>query len=171
MKVRHYIAAVVILAALCLYHMTGSVYAKENTESVIADGIMVEGIEISGMTAEEAQEVVAEYFERCKTGSLLLSFNGSETEISFEELGITWDNPDLVEQAMTHGKSGNVLQRYKEATRLKKEGLVFFIEYSLDEELLESYLLAEAEARKTNPVDATITRSGKKFKNCHGRGM
>ena len=164
MKVRHYIAAFVLLAALCLYHMTGSVYAQENTEGVIADGIMVEGIEISGMTEEEAQEVVTEYFERFKTGSLVLSFNGSETEIGFEELGITWDNPDLVEHAMTHGKSGNVLQRYKEATRLKKEGLVFFIEYSLDEGLLEAYLAAEADARKTDPVDATIARSGKKFK-------
>ena len=164
MKVRHYVATALMLAAFCLFSLTRPVFAAENPEGVVADGVMVEGIELSGMTKEEAEEVVAEYFEGFKTGSLLLSFNGSETEITFEELGITWDNPNLVEEAMSHGKSGNVLQRYKETTRLRKEGLVLDLEYSLDEELLEAYLIAEADARKTDPVDATIARSGKKFK-------
>ncbi len=164
MKLRQCVKVCLLLAVVCLIGFAKPAYAAEDSDTVIADGIMVEGIELSGMTKEEAEEVVTEYFERFKTGSLLLSFNGSETEVSFADLGITWDNPHLVEDALSRGKSGNVLKRYKERTQLRKEGLVYFIEYSLDDELLEAYLMAEAEERKTDPIDATIVRSGKGFK-------
>ncbi len=164
MKLRQCVTTFLLLMAFCLIGFAKPAYAAEESDNVIADGVMVEGIELSGMTKEEAEQVVSEYFERFKTGSLVLSFNGSETEISFEELGITWDNPDLVEDALSHGKSGNVLQRYKEQTKLRKEGLVYFIEYSLDDELLEAYLMAEAEERKTDPIDAKIERYKKSFK-------
>jgi len=164
MKLRQCVKVCLLLAVFCLMTFVQPAYAAEEEENVIADGVMVEGIELSGMTKEEAQQVVSEYFERFKTGTLVLSFNGSESEISFEELGITWDNPDLVEDALSHGKSGNVLQRYKEQTKLRKEGLVYFIEYSLDNELLQAYLETEAEARKTEPTDAKIERYKKGFK-------
>ena len=131
MKLRQCVKVFMLLAVFCLIGFVQPAYAAEQEDNVIADGVMVEGIELSGMTKEEAQKIVSEYFERFKTGTLILSFNGSESEISFEELGITWDNPDLVEDALSHGKSGNVLQRYKEQTKLRKEGLVYFIEYSL----------------------------------------
>lgn len=164
MKFRQCVKVFLLLAVFCLVGFSEPAYAAEESDNVIADGVMVEGIELSGMTKEEAEQVVSEYFERFKTGTLVLSFNGSESEISFEELGITWDNPDLVEEALSHGKSGNVLQRYKEQTKLRKEGLVYFIEYSLDNEILQAYLEAEAEARKTDPVDAKIERYKKGFK-------
>ena len=164
MKLRQCVKVFMLLAVFCLIGFVQPAYAAEQEDNVIADGVMVEGIELSGMTKEEAQKIVSEYFERFKTGTLILSFNGSESEISFEELGITWDNPDLVEDALSHGKSGNVLQRYKEQTKLRKEGLVYFIEYSLDNEILQAYLEAEAEARKTDPIDAKIERYKKGFK-------
>ena len=111
MKLRQCVKVFMLLAVFCLIGFAQPAYAAEKEDNVIADGVMVEGIELSGMTKEEAQQIVSEYFERFKTGTLILSFNGSESEISFEELGITWDNPDLVEDALSHGKSGNVLQR------------------------------------------------------------
>lgn len=163
MKLRQCVKVFLVLTVFCLLGPAGQAYAAEKSDDVIADGIMVGSIDVSGMTEAEAAEAVEEYFERYKTGILNLSFNGTETEIGFDELGITWDNQDVIAEAVACGKSGNMLQRYKELTQLKKEGKGYPIEYSPDSVLVEEYLTAEAEARQTVAKDAEMTRKGKGF--------
>lgn len=162
MKIRQCVKVFLVLTVCCLLGSVKTAYAADDTK--IVDGVSIEGIDVSAMTVEEARETVEEYFERFKTGILKLSFNGTESEKSFEELGITWDNPEIIEEAADRGKTGNVLELYKELTQLRKEGYTYRIEYSLDDVLLEEYLAAEAADRETLPVDAKITRSGKGFK-------
>lgn len=161
MRWKQCVKVLFLLTVFCLFGSLGTAYAAEDDNSVIADGVMIGSLDVSGMTADEAAQVVETYFERYKSGTLCLSFNGTETQISFEELGISWDNPEVIEEAVSCGKTGNVLQLYKELTQLKKENKVYPIEYSLDSTLVEEYLISEAEARQTEAVDATI----KKVKN------
>ncbi|MCI8566272.1 MAG: vanomycin resistance protein VanB [Lachnospiraceae bacterium] len=164
MKWKQCAKGLLIFAAFCMFGMAVPAYAAEEPdEGVIADGIIIGGLDVGGKTESEAKAIVEEYFERYKTGVLYLSFNGTETQKGFDELGITWDNPDVVAEAVTCGKSGNILERYKELTQLSKEKKEYPIEYSLNESLLEAYLQEEAEARQTEAVDATIKREGKTF--------
>lgn len=159
MRWKQYAKGLLVLSAFCLLGFVQPAYATEEPDDdAIADGVLVGGLDVGGMTEEEARETVEEYFERYKTGVLYLSFNGTETQKGFDELGITWDNPEVIAEAVTCGKSGNVLERYKELTQLKTEKKEYPIEYSLNESLLETYLQEEAEARRTEAVDATITK-------------
>lgn len=164
MKWKQFARLLLIFAAFCLLGPAGRGYAAEEPEDgEIADGIVIGGLDVGGMTESEARATVEEYFERYKTGVLYLSFNGTETQKGFDELGISWDNPEVVSEAVSCGKSGNVLERYMELTQLRKEKKEYPIEYSLNETLLEEYLAGEAEARQTEAVDATITKSGNSF--------
>lgn len=158
MKWKQCVKALLILTVFCLLGFGKIAYAAENSDDVIADGVMIGSLDVGGMTQEEARQVVEEYFERYKTGILSLSFNGTETDKGFDELGITWDNPGVIELAAACGKSGNVLERYKELTQLKKETKVYPIEYSLDNDLLTEYLTVEAQERQTEAKDATIKK-------------
>ncbi len=164
MKWKQCVKGLLVFAAFCLLGAAAPAYAAEEPEDgVIADGIIIGGLDVGGKTESEAREIVEEYFERYKTGVLYLSFNGTETQKGFDELGITWDNPEVVAEAVTCGKSGNILERYKELTQLSKEKKEYPIEYSLNESLLEAFLQEEAEARQTEAVDATIKKSGNSF--------
>jgi len=158
---RHLRLFLMTLGCLCLF--SGTAYAEEESGDVMADGIMIDSLDVGGMTADEAEKAVEEYFEKFRSGILRLSFNGDTVEIGFDELGITWDNPNVIEDAMACGKSGNVLQLYKELTQLRTEKKNFPIEYSLDETLIQDFLQQEADDRETEPVEATITKEGKKF--------
>lgn len=164
MKWKQCVKGLLACAAFCLLGFSLPAYAAEEPEDAgIAEGIVIGGLDVGGMTVSEATKTVEEYFERYKTGVLYLSFNGTETQKGFDELGITWDNPEVVAEAAALGKSGNVLERYKELTQLSKEKKEYPIEYSLNEALLEAYLEEEAEERKTEAVEATIKKKGNGF--------
>lgn len=151
-----------ILAAVCLLASAPTALAAESGET-IAEGISIGGMDVSGMTEEAAEEMIADYVAGLENGTLQLSFNGAETEIGFAELGFQWDNPEVVSEAALCGQTGNLLERYQEITRLKNEGKDYEIQYHIDESLLEAYLQEQAEEYQTEAVEATIKRSGKGF--------
>ncbi len=167
MKLRNLFSVILCTVLICLAGSTQPVYAAEQTgivvDGVIADGVMIDSLDVGGMTVDEARDLVSGYFDRYKNGSLVLSFNGAEEEITFAELGIEWDNPEIIEEAASLGKSGNTLQLYKELTQLKREDVVLPIEYSLDESLVEEFLTEQALDHETEPVNASISRSGSGF--------
>lgn len=162
MRWKHWALALLIFT-ICSISGSSYSHAAEEPDDVIVKGIFVGSVDVSGMTEEEAKQAVEEYFDRYRNGILNLSFNGSEKEKSFEELGISWDNSQVISEAITLGKSGNILELYKELTQLEKENKVYPIEYSLDAALLSEYLTSEAEERKTEPVEATIKKGSGGF--------
>ncbi|MCI8401501.1 MAG: vanomycin resistance protein VanB [Lachnospiraceae bacterium] len=158
MKWKQYGIGFLVLMAVCLSGFGQTAYAAEDSQDVIVDGVTIGGLDVSGMTEEEARQTVEEYFDRFRNGTLRLSFNGTIGEIGFDELGISWDNPEVVAEAAKCGQNGNVLERYKILTQLKTEKKEYPIEYSVDRSKVENYLLEKAEELKVEPVDATITK-------------
>lgn len=154
------LAAVWLLAGLFAYIPVSLASEKKDT---IAEGISIGGMDVSGLTEEEAEELVADYVSGLENGTLQLSFNGARTEIGFAELGFVWDNPEVVSEAAVCGQTGNLLERYLELTTLKKEGRDYEIVYHIEEGLLEAYLQEQAEEYQTEAVEATIRKSGSSF--------
>lgn len=149
-------------AAALLLAFPSTAWAAESDET-IAEGISVEGMDVGGLTAAEAEELVADYVAGLENGTLQLSFNGAEVKVGFAELGFVWDNPEVVSEAAICGQTGNLLERYQELTTLKNEGKDYEIAYHIDESLLEEYLQEQAEEYQTEAVEATIKKSGKSF--------
>lgn len=153
-----------MMCCICLW-IGGKVQAAGlvSAEPVIAQGISIGEIDVSGMTAEEARQAVDEYIRIRQEAVISVSFNGDVSTISMEEMGFTWANPDVVDQAIVFGNTGNVLARYKEKADLINNGMVLELDYSWDESALREFLEKEAEERKVDPVEATITRSKGQF--------
>ena len=148
------------LAAAIASFGTGKAYAAQegSDERVITQGVSIEGIDVSGMTVQEAQNQVQSYVDSLENAWLNLSFNGDQDRIQFSELGFTWDNPQVVEEAAALGNTGNVLERYKEIRDVQNENVNLTVEYSWDEQSLRSYLNEQAQERNTEAVEATLTR-------------
>lgn len=150
-----------ILALVCL--MMPAYTAKAAESATIAEGITVDGIDIGGMTKSEAEDTVRRYVEGMADGALELAFNGAKAEISMEELGFEWENPEIVSLAAECGQEGNILERYKELTTLKTEGKNYTVEYHIDEKQLEEFIQDQAVAHETKAMEAVVTKSGKLF--------
>ena len=125
LRERHY--KKIGLSVLALSWMLGAgltVQAQE--EDVIKDCIFISGVEVSGMTKDEAALAVEDYVTGLESVEITLEMvEGNEVRVSAGELGISWSNPEVVDEAMEIGTYGNVIQRYKIMKDLQHENHIF----------------------------------------------
>ena len=115
--------------------------AKITDEYVIAKGVYIGDIDVSGLTMSEATQKVTEYMETAGSRSMTLNaMNDNAVVVSMNDLGISWDNPDVVEEACSIAKAGNLVVRYKEKKNLEHENIVLPLEYTLDEKAVEDVI-------------------------------
>lgn len=135
--------------------------AKENT---IKPGVLVEGMSLSGKTAEEAQAEIDSYVEKLKAVDVtLVAGGGEEVVVRAGDLGLEWANTDLVEQAMNLGSKGNVIARYKALKDLEKENKVFDLELKFDVQAINDILLKNCTKYDVKPENATMERVNGEF--------
>lgn len=111
--------------------------ASAKTPTTIKEGIFLDGIDISGMTAEEAYAAGDAYVEELGATSILIQGEeGESVEIQMSELGLTWNNREIVDEALQIATSGNIVARYKERKDVAKEGRTYEMDLSIDKALL-----------------------------------
>lgn len=144
------IAVIVLCGAVEL-----KVQAQE--EDRILSGIYAEGISLEGKTAQEAKEAVEAYIEELKTKVItLVVINGNEVQVTPQDLGFSWSNPEIIEEAVTIGQKGNIVQRYKAAKDLQIANKVFDLQFSVDKQLINNILKAQCSVYNQEALDATL---------------
>lgn len=140
----------------------GQYYIPE--DAVICNGIYAGNIDLSGLTAAEAENAVMAYIESCGEVPITLQEGENDTvTVSAEQLGLTWDNPELIEEAVGIGKKGNIVKRYMEMTDLSHENRVFDIEISFDREKVEELVAAQSEIIDVEAVNPALTHENGEF--------
>ena len=80
-----------------------------NTKSqTIAHGISIKGIDISGLTKEEATQKISTYISSSIPQEIKLKHNDYETSLSTEQLSVYFNTNEAVEIAYEIGKNGNI---------------------------------------------------------------
>ncbi|EKC71749.1 hypothetical protein LEA_07098 [human gut metagenome] len=75
--------------------------AQAKTDDTIKTGIYAGDVELSGMTAQEATAVIEEHIEGLKDVEItLLAANDHDVTTTAGDLGVTWKNPELVQEAL-----------------------------------------------------------------------
>lgn len=82
-----------------------------NTKSkTIAHGISIKGIDISGLTKEEAKQKISTHISSSIPEEIKLKHNDFETSLSTEQLSIYFNTDEAVEIAYQIGKNRNVFE-------------------------------------------------------------
>ncbi|NTV77920.1 MAG: hypothetical protein HGA25_01940 [Clostridiales bacterium] len=140
------------------------------SEQTIHAGVYADQIDLGGMTEEDAALSINEYVDTLKNTQITLNTIGdNQVVITAGELGLTWSNPDIVSQAVTLGKSGNVIQRYKIMKDLENENKVYTIEFSVDQNVISDFITTQCEIYNIAAVDATLTRANEAFSIVDGQ--
>ena len=164
MKLRQVIGACILAAAVC-FAWGGKAQAAPvpEDELTIADGVYVGDLSLAGMTEAEASEAVSEYVNQICQKVLTVDVNGNVVEVSLSDLGVSWVNNTVVQDAVLLGRGGNVIKRYKDLENLKHNEVELSLELAADEERLNQFLTEQVEAYNIAPQDASLTRRGGKF--------
>ncbi len=130
---------VVLTASLTAY----SLYIKDivkNLDNKIYPGVIVQGINLGGMTKEEAKNKLTETFKTAiENKKLHIVIGDKQYELIYYNIIPKYDIDRAVEQAYKFGKDNGVLKRYmiiKNAISKKNE---IPLEFSYNEEKLKSY--------------------------------
>lgn len=136
----------------------------------IKTGIFADSIDLSGMSGEEARQAVNAYVEGLAPIEItLLAADNHEVVTTAEALGISWANPELVQEALEIGTTGNVIQRYKVLKDLEFENKVFDIALDFDIEAINHILVEQCAKYDQKAVNASLKRENGAFSVIEGQ--
>ena len=124
-------------------------------ENVISEGVFINGVDVSGMTAAEAETVVQQQVQALSDSVITLTMDEDQESRTWGELGLQWKNTDLITEISHLGTTGNIVQRYKEQKDLQNQNIQFEIEYTIDEDALRSFVEGMS-AYNSEPVEGSV---------------
>lgn len=106
------VAAILCILLIALFGV--NVYADDTPITKgITKGITIGDIDVSGMTEEEAMNKANEYINGFTSKVITLDVDGNKVQVTAGELGYYWKNTDIVKDAASHCREGNVIKDMK----------------------------------------------------------
>ena len=148
---------------------TVSLWAK-GTDDVIKEGVFAGPVELSGLTGEEAESAVEAYISELSSAPVTLNCVSTNTvSITPSEIDAVWGNREIIGEAVSLGRSGNIIRRFKDLSDLKKHKRVFDINITLDENALKRIMEERCSIYDTEPEDAKLIPGDGGFSIIEGR--
>ncbi len=150
---------VVTVLSLCPFT---EIQAK-NTDT-IKPGVFAQDISLEGMTVEEAKAAIQAYVDSLLSIEVvLLASEDNKITCTAGDFGVIWSNPEVVEEASTLGRQGNIVQRYKALKDLEHENKIYPIELDFDITAINTILSEQGVKYDKEAVDMSLTRENGTF--------
>ena len=157
------LSVAVCLAVLC-FGMTA--LAAEDT---ILKGVMIDQVDVSGMTRSEAQKALNAYEDQLGEQTLTLGIGDETVEAKLSDLGISCSKDQVVEEALGIGRIGNVVKRYKDQKDLQHSGKTFELEWQVEEARVKAFVEENCTQFDREAENASLTRTNDQFNFVAGK--
>lgn len=155
------IGAFLILAVATIVMIP--VNAETDETSTIPQRVYFGDIAVGGMTQEEAAAAVEDYLNELQNQKVTLRAGDNTVDVPVSQIGLTWGNPEIAEEAVALGKSGNLIVRYKAMKDLENQDKVYELAYKADGDKISQMLETNAQALNTEAKDGGLTRENDGF--------
>lgn len=158
-----------LLLALMLGMMIPGFSSDAKTKSdEIAKGVYVGDIDVSGMTKEEALQAVRADFTEKEEAQLTLLISDKELTVSRGDLGIDWNNEEVIDEALGLGKAGNLIKRYKALKDLEFHNKIYDLSYTCDEEAVQTIVTEKCTKYNQEAKNAGLKKTNAGFEIVDG---
>ncbi len=147
--------------------VTMPVHAKGDK---IESGIYVNDMDLSGMTVEEARETIESYVESYGNAEVTLHAVDEGTIVTTaSDLGLKWGNEEILDEAASFGRDGDILQCYKELKDLEYKNKVYKVSFDFDKNRIRTFIEENAGQYNQEAVNATLTKTETGFQVTEGQ--
>lgn len=155
----------ILIICIVLAISAAQVFAasEKNTEEKIKQGIIIDSVDVSGMTYDEAKEAVEEIVDGRISSKVKITVNDEVVETTLKKLGYKWTNESVIDEAVELGKTGNIIKRYKDELELKNDGKKLDIEMSIDQETLKEKIEKLCQPYNIEAKNASLKATGSGF--------
>lgn len=151
------IAIVALSAGVFCFSNINSVKADASKEMVIREGVFIGGINVSGMTQEEATKAVESYVLEIQEHWITLVGPKNTLRYQLKDLGLTARTDAAVQEAVGIGNTGSFIKRFKELKDLEKENRIVDMGLAIDKQLTANKIHG-----KRSKIDIKVVNNGVK---------
>ena len=171
MKIKKLLGAgAFLLAALtCTIGMEKPAYAAGDSGDTINKGVFLGDIDAGGMTKQEAQDAIDDYIAGLDKEAITLRINEEEMTVTAGQLGLKLSNEEILDEALSLGKSGNIVQRYKALKDLEHEQKVYELRVEPDEQSVKTLVEEECTKFNVDAENAGLEKNGSTFNVIPGK--
>lgn len=152
-----------VLLVCLLLSATVFLFAQSEDDDIISQGVFISGVDVSGLTYDEANVKVTEYVNTLSGSSLNLHVGENTVTVSVSEIGFNCETDKAVKQAVKLGKSGNIVKRYKEKKDLEANGSVIDLQFVFSDDLIKNVLEQKCKGFDVAAVDAGLKKTSEGF--------
>lgn len=147
-RLLHALLGSVVLAAV----LAGSAGADE---ARITKGVIIEGVDVGGMTVKEAQAALRQKADQVGQTPVALTIGDNSVTYTLADFGYTWTNTDIVEKCLNLASSGNIVQRYKEKKDIEEAPKKYSMQFSADAAKVQA-AVESCSQFNSQPVEGSI---------------
>ena len=129
-----FIFIVILLISFCIFTLINT--KNDN----ITNGVYIKGIDVSGLSKEQAKQKISEYISSSIPEEINLKDKDFETSISTSQLSISFNIDEAVEMAYQIGKNGNIFENNLKILETLFSKIDINPGFSIDEEQLKYFL-------------------------------
>ena len=159
-----------VMASTALAAAAFFVMPVQAKEEKIVSGIYAEDIDLSGMTEMEAREAIDAYVATFGDAQITLHApEEGEITATAADLGLQWGNQEILDEAASFGRDGDILQCYKELRDLEYQNKVYKISFDFDKDKIHSLIEENAAQYDQEAVNATLQKTENGFEITEGQ--
>ena len=131
--------------------------SKMAAQDTFFPGVTVDGIDLGGMTRDEAHALFADrQMQTASAFSLVVASGEKRWRITSQEVPVTFNADTILEQAYNVGHTGTLEQRVSEIQRARDEGVVFVTGYTYERSAVRALVDTIADSLDFEAKDATL---------------
>ena len=149
-------AGLILTVGAALFLAAGAPTLADETDT-ISKNVYIGGVNVSGMTEEQATKAVEEKLGKGTGGNYTVKIGDETTTATAENFGMEWTNREVVHEAMEVAKGGNLIKQYKDKKDLQVEPKNFEVAYAPNEQAVKTYVEKLAEEYNRDAEEGDIT--------------
>ncbi len=138
-------------------------------EWIIPDGISISQIDLGGMTVADAKKKINEFADQFLNREISIDMNGKEYKTKAKDIGVTWENPEVTDEAFDHMTKGNFVRRYKNQVDLKTNPVTLDVKIAVNEEAVAAYAQNLVNECTVQVLEPSVTRANGAFQVVEGK--
>lgn len=165
MKKIKILAVALLLVVAGTFLFTNETLFKADIEkgAKIEEGVFIGGVDVSGMTKEEATAAVDAYVESIKSKSITLVGPKGNLKLTLEEMGVSANTGAAVQEAISVGRSGNLIKRFKSLQDLESKTLVIDMGLGIDKQATAQQIYNNTDTINIKAIDNGLKRENGSF--------
>ena len=154
------VGAALVAGGLAAFH--------ESLNGRILTGVSAVGVDLGGLTADQARAALVARYGSLAEGGLMLRTGAGSTTLAFADVGRGADIDAMLADAASRGRGGTWLDETIAAVRLRLEPQTVPLSLTYDHDRAAAAIEAFASRMATRPIDASAIRSPTVFSTIPG---